>query len=636
MIWYERACELAGRYMPWAGRGEVREEFYDYLKFTGLRVRAEDALALAYGSTIVSGVLLSIATLAFALAGLPWVPVFFLALLGPLLFFSYFGNYPRNYARVYRVKVLGTMPEMVSNLAMALKINPNLERALGFAADRTKGSIGEELKDMVWGVYMRVHSSADQALLRFAEEWRDWNEDFSRSIHYLRGSMLEKREEERISMIDKAVEVILAGTSKKMDGFVSSLESPTIMLYFSGILLPLILIALLPTLSYVGTSIGPFEIFVAYCVVLPSLIYLWSRSILNKRPVTIVPPEIPEDHPGFPPRGRVSIGSKSFPAAPLILLASGGLSAVGLMASGSGKYLLDSSILVIWGISLGLSLYLYATTAHKARMRMGIKETEDEFIDALAHLGNRLGEGRPLEDALAHVGWVMKKSGIGEVFVKAANNVAIARKTLHSALFDPEEGALRFVYSDMIHNVMDVVVESSRKGSEAASAAVLRIARHLENLRQIEARIQEKLDSTVASMRATMVYFAPFIAGVVVVLQDLMNEQLLKTKEAATFSSFNPSTLEGPIGLDVSRAPDIAGALSGNANASSIPMGVLQLILGIYLIETVVIMTSYIEEIRSGADEVSKRIEIAKNLVLATAVFTISIITAHLFLSTVS
>ncbi len=634
MIWYERACKLAGRYMPWAAQGQVRDEFYDYLRFTGLEVDAKDALALTYGTTIFSTLFLLLATLLFGLANLPWFPLLFAALLVPLLLFYYLGNYPKSYAEIYRVKVLGSMPDLVSNLALSLKVNPNLENALDFAAKRTKGPVGEELKRMLWYTYMRIHTSAERALLKFAEEWKSWNEDFSRSIYYLTGSMMEKKEDKRISMIDKGVETILAGTSKKMDLFAASLESPTVLLYFSGILLPLILIALLPTLSYVGTSIGAWEIFIAYCIALPLGVYMWSKSILNKRPITILAPEIPDQHPGFPPKGKMLIRGKALPAVPLFLLITMGISIPGLIAP--RDYWLDPSILVIWGLALGISLYLWGTTRHKAVLKGEIEEAEDGFIDALSQLGNRLSEGRPLEDAFAHVGRVMGTSKVGLLFTGVADNIAMARKNLRSALFDREEGALRFVYSDLIWSVMEVVVESSQKGSEAAAAAVLRIARHLETLKQIEAKLQEKLDSTVESMQTTVMYFAPFIAGVVVVLQDLMNKQLLKSREAAGFASFNPGSLETPLSLDISSAPGIAGILGQETATKSIPMGVLQLILGIYLLEMVVILTSYIEEIRSGDDEVNKRMAIAKNLLVASAIFTVSIVVAKSFLGLVS
>jgi hypothetical protein len=553
---------------------------------------------------------------------------------------SYLGNYPKIYSEVYRVKVLGAMPEVISNMAMSLKLVPNLERAVEFAAKNTRGQMGVEFRKMTWDTYMRVYKSSDDALAKFAEKWKNWNEDFARSIYLLKGSLLEKNESKRLDDIDRSVDVILDGTVDKMEKFARSLNMPTLSLYFMGMILPLIMIAVLPTLSYVGTNIGARPLFIAYNLLLPFFIFVWSRSILSKRPVTAIPPEIPQEHPDVAPDRRLRLVNTTVPALPValafgLLISLPGISRLYRLltvpgAAASGTFLgLDPTILIIWGISAGISTYLIGTTIDRNRVRTIIKETEREFIDALIQLGSRLSEGRPIEDAFSRVGEVMKGSLAGEIFANSSKSVKLARKTLYSSLFDKDEGALKHVYSSTIHNVMEMVVEASRKSNEAAGIAVGRITEHLTKIREVDDKIESRLDEIVSSMRSTVLIFGPFVGGVVVSLQKMMNSQLLKAQTTTSFSS----ELEGsPISLGEVSNAGFFGPLGSKITVEPISMGILQLIIGLYMLEMVVIFSLYMSELYVGDDKVYKRMEIGKNLLLATLLFTLAIVITQMFL----
>ncbi|MEE9594497.1 MAG: hypothetical protein V3V92_03770 [Candidatus Hydrothermarchaeales archaeon] len=630
-MWYESACKIAGKYFSWIPGEIVKDDIEVYKKFTGLDAKKEDADALAKGASLLSVVPLLILTGVFAANGISWHPWLYLSILVPLFVLLSLRDYPKNYASVYKIRVAGAMPEMISNMALTLKVKPNLESALEYAAGRTRGPVGEEMRKLVWGIYMREHVSADKALEKFADEWKDWNKDFSASMHYLRGSMLEKSEIKRISMIDKGMDVVLNGASKRMLEYASSLEMPTTMLFFAGVLLPLILVALLPTLSYVGVSISSFGIFLAYCIFLPLLVYVWTRRILGKRPVSFSATAIPDEHPGLPPRGRMLIMGKAVPVL-IIPLFGLGLTVPGLMDLGWKIPLLDNTILVLWGLTIGLSAYLWITTKDKIKIRDEMKELEEDFVEVLHHLENRVAEDRPLEDALAHVGELMVHKKIGKLFTEISTATIIEHKPLGSILSD-ESGPLKFVHTDLIRSCLVTVVESSRKSSEAAAAVLSRISAHLDNLGRVEAKIKEKLGSTVETMQATMIYFAPFIAGVVVVLQDLMNKQLTKGRGMASIS-YDPASFQSHFNLDITGAPGLSGLLQGTLEPIS--MGILQIILGVYMLEMIVILTYYIEEIKNGDDVVVKKIAVSKNLVTGTIIFTVSIVLAGFFLGLVA
>ncbi len=627
--WYERLCGLFGRHMAWAALGGVSEEFHRNVEFLGLKVNDREAAALAYGAAVLSWLLIVFAATALALRGGPWKFLLFTSPVVSLALWYHLGNYPRYLAEERRAEIVASMPGLVGDLAMSLRIHPNMELALEFAANRNDGETGNELKDLLWGLYTRAHSSAEAALAWFAGEWRSWNEDFQHSIQYLCGSMMEGDEDTRIATIDKGVALIYDGAARKMNAFAASLETPTAVLYFFGILLPLIFIAVLPLLSYVGASLGALEIFLAYCVAIPALVFVLSNRIARKRPITLSHPEIPMDlsdeYAGvLGTRVRLKLKLLAWFATLLLVI-------IGLVAMKNATYAFSSSMLLVWGSTLGPSLYLWGTTRRRARALAEIKETERDFIVALDYLGNRLGEGRPLETAIEYTGRDMAGRRLGSLLAGASSSISMGGATVRSALFDPEIGALGPLPSRFIRSTFEIIVDSAERGSEIAASTVTRISSHLKNMLRIEDMIKEKLSAMVETMRSTAVYFAPFIAGVVVVLQETMNRQLMKSKLYAGNVDF--SLFEDYLPLDVSKMEGLLGMLQGTQEPIS--TGALQLILGIYLLELIVILTRYVESIRSGGNEITTRIETSKNLFLGISIFTGSIIVSKFFLAAV-
>lgn len=622
-MWYEDAARFAGKYMPWAGGyGEVEDEFHDVVRFTGLDVDARDAVALTYGGAVVAALVSAVA--GFFMFVLYQTPVFFaLVVIVPLLTLTYLGNYPNTYAGRYRVRVLGSMPGFISNMALSLKVIPNMEVAVDFSARRTKGPIGSALRKMVWDTYMRVYSSVDQALTEFADEWRAWNEDFARSIYFLKESMQERNEKRRIEAIERSVDTISRGTVEKMEEFVSSLDAPTMGLYFIGIIIPLVLVAVLPAVTYIGSSpVGAKAIFLVYDILLPLGILVWTRKILTKRPVTSTPVDIPSDHPGLPPEGRVTVGGINVPILPVSILVAVLISLPGILRfyqmataeglTGSPTYLgLDPTITIIWGMAIGAGLYLFGTTYHKEKVQREIMEVDGEFVDALVHLGNRLAENRPLEDALVQVSRVMKGSRVAEVFQRAGANLMVARMNFHGAFFDPDMGALKDIHSETIRNSMDMIIEASRKSSDAAAVAAGRIAGHLSQMRQLEKNIFQRMEEVMSSMQSTILFIGPLVGGVVVVLQRMMNTQMLK--------------MQGSQGTEITGAPSMISSLGEAAQSTPIPVGLMQIMIGIYILFIVTILSAYMVEIHSGDDRIRKRMVVGKNILTSAVVFTLAV-----------
>jgi Flp pilus assembly protein TadB len=583
---YVKFCHLADRFSIFKNIQRAPNELRENLEFIGIAVQPEEVVTLAISAALF--------TLVIAIAGVLLIRsslLLVLAAVMPVLAYVSVGWYPRWRAERARVLGMGEAPMLVSYMAMAMKVRPNLERAVQFAAENIKGSLGRGLRKYLLNAGLRKHVSVDEALLKFADFWGKWCDDLKRAIHLIRSSVLERSEARRLSVLDKALDISLQGMRERMQTFAAGLYLPTLMIYSIGVLLPLVLVAVLPVLSAIGICASTWQVFFIYCVGLPIAVWGLSRWALAKRPAAFPPPHVPNEANCV--RAAVIAVLAGFAGASPALISLLGPKVPGTICSLS----------ILWGITLSIVTYLHLTTIEAYELRTSIKRMEDEFHDSLVQLGNQITDGRPAESAFERVAIAMRGTLIADVFLRASNNIKLGFMGLRAALFDPEEGALKNVYSRPIHDTLRMLVDLIERSTKAAGDAVILISDHLNGLKQVEADIRKSLGEVVTSMRSVALFFAPLIAAVTSRLQGVLSSK-----------------------------PGTVPFLSSSA---SLPPDAFLLALGLYVVALVVILISYAAEIELGDDRLSKRVMIARGLPVAVAVFTTSVLVSQQLFSSI-
>lgn len=289
---------------------------------------------------------------------------------------------------------------------------------------------------------------------------------------------------------------------------------------------------------------------------------------------------------------------------------------------------LDLTLLILFGTALGLFIYFVGTNWQRKKVRDDVLQAEREFIDGLTQLGNRLSDGKPMEDAIVHVAKVMGDTKISKVFNDAARAVMIGRASLRSAFFDQKEGALRYVYSDTIKNVLHKVIEGNEKGAQTASITIFKTVEQLQKVQAIERSMKKKLDEVVTPMRLIIVGVGPAVAGVVVVLQKLINSYLIKSSgftAPGSVSGVGGTGLPGSVSVPIDTSKlDFA--------SKSIPSELLLIIVGIYLVLMVLILSRYMSGINHGEDKVAQQLEMGTNVIISVVIYAVTIAFTGLFL----
>jgi len=567
--------------------------------FAGLEVRPSEVFSLGFLAAMAAlGLVALVGVTAFALGLMDRAMAVLVVLCGgivPLLTYVYVGEYPKRRAAYMKVHSLGDVPEVISYIVMAMKLNPNIEMALKFAATNSKRQLAKDVKKLMWDLQIRAYDSMDMALGAFADDWGGYSEHFKRAVFLIKSATAEREEAMRTITLNRALDVVLQGTKGLMQSFSAELHSPTLILYSIFVMVPLAMVAMLPAAAIVGLRVNALELALLYDVLFPMATLVYAHSILLKRPAAFAPPDIPETR-------------HILPRSAWALLA--GTSGAGV--SSLYFFLPDlpvaSSVFFAWGLTAAISVYCLGVYAPSKRMRDQVKIMEEEFADSLFILGRRISEGKSPEDGFAYAA-TMTSGSMGRAYARAAYNIRCLRTTLSDAVLSPEFGAFSDVYSDRIRATIGMLVESSSKSGEVAGNSVVRLADHLKELQSIEGDIKKMLYTMTSMLKTTCTVFAPFIGGITLALSQSISEVVAHT--LANLGDMPESAREY-----FPMMPDFSAPLVSNDQ--------FVLIIGLYVIMLVIILLRFVGGIEHGDDRYEFMYSVGTVLPVAMAVFTVT------------
>ncbi len=618
LSWYERIVGASGQVIKLTPEQKSREKLENAIAFTGLRVEPAavmGSVVLALVMCVILGVLLIV------LGGVPPIGGLIVAALGaPAGYFLY--KYPMNMVKELRIKSSAQIVLAILYMVVSMRISPNLERALRFAAANVSGALAWDMRRLLWGIELREYYSAQQALDLYMVKWKEENEEFAEALRLIKDSesqtMVQGQRE-----LDEALTVILEGTKTRMKHYSQDLMMPVMVIHMMGIVLPILGAIMAPLAAvFLSDLVSPFHFVLGYDVILPVVLIVFIHNVLNRRPMTFSQIDISQ-HPDLPPKGTFTFRKGRLPAWPFGLLA--GLlflipaflhfaaNPTYLLQGIEGReittYSLMMSLFLTLGAGIGIAVYLFLANFQRIRIENDIRKMEGEFELALFQLGNRISTGTPTEVAIERSVEDMKDLKIAELFRLVLRNIRMFGFTFEDALFNGEYGALKYYPSRMIRNIMLTVTETARKGVSYASESMLKISRYLANIRETQEYLRDLLSETVSSMKFQAYFLTPIITGLIVSMTSVITKILSALGRYLQTVGFGDQ-----LGL-----VNVAGAF-GNMKASTSPE-LFQLIIGIYLIEVVFILVMFITKISIGENKTQQYYQTAVMLIVSLIVY---------------
>jgi len=620
--WYETVCNTLGKkFFKIPLDKKTIEELSNKLNFCGLEIKPNSVYATCIITILISAILGIIISFL-------WSGFYGLIIIGGGVSLGfYFYYYPSILTKYYRIQASSELVMTVLYMVVSLRLTPNLENAIKFAAENLSGPVGRDLKRMMWGLSTGKYISPEDLLNDLAAKWREENLEFYQAIDMIKTSMMEKGEK-RDRTLDESINVLLKGNMDRMKSYTTQLKMPLVMISTLGVTLPILTVIMFPIMTiFLTETIKPIMLVLFYNVLLPIVVYLLMGDVLRSMPLQTRVIDISQ-HPDAHPVGvyYIKFGGRRIRVPLLIVAILIGFLIISLgifMTSLPTKELvtpakLFGGLTILWGLASIIAFYSFFSYYKNIDIKNEIKETETEFDDAIYQLGHILYTGKPVESSLEKLSVSLKGLKIGDMFSGVLSNIRKFGFTLRKAFFDEKVGVAKYYPSRTIKNILKIIVDSTEKGVIGAAKTMISIAQYLKSVDKVEEYSKEILEETTSDMRFTLSLMAPITCGIVVGMATVM--VMILARIVFLLSSItglstampqlqNPSFIEGLV--DVKKI---------------IPAEWFLVIVGFYMLEVVILLSDFLAALEHGSDPLEKYKLIANGTITGMLIFSFSIL----------
>ncbi|MCX6709910.1 MAG: hypothetical protein NTV63_03070 [Candidatus Woesearchaeota archaeon] len=643
---FERACNFSERIFKITPDKKSEEEMWESIRICYLNATPTGIMSASIFYPMLLAILGSIASF---LIFQSFFFIFFFLLAATALMFI-IQKIPEFLADNWRMKASNQMVLCIFYVATYMRHTSNLELAVNFAAEHLTPPLSIDLKKIVWNIESGKYSSIKESLDVYFETWKKWNMEFVEAFHMIESSLYESSEDRRVSLLDKSLSLILEETYEKMLHYAHNLQSPITMLHMLGVIMPILGLVILPLVVNFMEGVLWYHIALLYNIILPVAVYYLGRNLLSRRPTGYGDVDISEQDRRFKAYENlvIKIGGTEFLISPILIagaiffafflagispliihmlmpdfdISFAQLDFLGYRISSSkditkagqivGPYGVGAtvlSLLIPLGLALAIGSYFYMRSKNLVKIRENSKTLEQEFASALFQLGNRVGDGLPIEIACGKVADIMKGTASGNFFEIVSINIRKLGMGITQAIFDKKNGALLNFPSHMIESSMKVLVESAKKGPLIVSQALMNVSQYIKEIHRVDERLKDLLADIISSMKSQISFLTPVIAGIVIGITSMITMIIGQLKDSM-------SSLGG-------ESTELGAGFSLNSFfGDGIPTYFFQIIVGIYVVEITYILIVISNGIENGADSLGERYRIGTILPKSVMLYT--------------
>jgi Ca2+/Na+ antiporter len=256
---YEKGCLFVNQYFSWVFKSidlEWDEKLEDALDFLHIDLKPREIMIFAWFSGLAVLIITFFFTLVAMLMGANSLYVLLIGFILAIGVIFFIPDYPVRLVNYERIRCLSYAPRLVAYMIIPLKQDPNIEKAVKFAAECGDDKLSEDLKQLLWHTWSGKHNSVDDALPELGLRWGAHIKGFRDALYAIRSSQLEKHETRRLDTLDRALRELLSNIQAEFKDFTNELRVPTSFLFMGGVLLPMVALMFLPVLSMMGLEIG--------------------------------------------------------------------------------------------------------------------------------------------------------------------------------------------------------------------------------------------------------------------------------------------------------------------------------------------------------------------------------------------
>ena len=388
--------------------------------------------------------------------------------------------------------MLNEAPTVISMMSTVLSSGGSLDASVRYVAENGPRHSAGLFRDLVTGTDCRESPDLRESLYGLISGFPPELAPYRRSL-YMVVSASDATGPERTRLLKDATESSLSGLKEAGEEYSSKLQTPCMLVFALGIMVPMILLSILPLLGMggeFGTAVGIPDAALEFIILalIPAAVGLVMVSIRGRNPMM----DMNAKDGGWWRLGLLVL------ILPLFALLSG-------YGMGTENALAASAVIA--------SLAVLAVSAGPYSDRMKRKKTENALKDMLFDLGNRLTTGENFESALTAALSVRKEckkisEALAKEYVLCRGDVPAAVRACVSPT-SPKMASL----------ICDVYGASMRNLADAGRLATA-LAHQIQDQDAVRKGTENKLRNMSDMMTGTAAVFAPLILGMSIMMMS--------------------------------------------------------------------------------------------------------------------
>ena len=392
--------------------------------------------------------------------------------------------------------LMNETPSVIGMMSITLTGNGSFDSAVREVAKNGPKYMSSIFRKIVLDADCREISDIKVAVMDVVSTFPKALSSFRRAMQIVVTAFESGDANERVTMMKDAEAIVLTGLKSMGESYSSSLNSPCMLIFGLGIMMPMILISMLPMLSIGGlfsvSFISSEMITMIVLVLIPLVVGTLIFSIRGKNPFF---------------KAQLSSSDIRYllplvSAIPIYLICA----RLGLDEDRSTIFAFIAA-----GIMTFCTIYP-SILKEKERVRI-----EDALKDALFELGNRLSMGENFETAVKKT-FESKKDCLSLSY-KIERELILCRGDIESAIV-----AVIGKISDKMTGHYCDIYRASLKDVHNAGRLATSVAHQIQDQNGVRKDIENKLKSTMDMMTGTSAIFAPLILGMSIVMLGPISE----------------------------------------------------------------------------------------------------------------
>ena len=386
--------------------------------------------------------------------------------------------------------LMNEAPSVIGMMSITLSSNGSFDSAVRDVAENGPRYMSSIFREIVLDADCRAICDIKKEVMDQISQFPKALSSFRRAMQIVVTAFESCDTAERISMMRDAENIVLSGLRSMGESYSSSLNSPCMLIFGLGIMMPMILISMLPMLSIGGlfsvSFIDSNMITATVLVLIPIIVGSLILSIRGRNPfykAVLSPKDIVFIFP-------------MLSAIPVYLICAR------LGIDGDRSIVLA---LIAAGLMTFISIYP-STLREKRRLKV-----EESLKDALFELGNRMSMGENFENAIKRT-FGSKKDCLSLSY-RIERELILCRGDIEKAI----TAVIGGISDGMTAHYRDIY-RASLKDVRSAGKLATSIAHQIQDQNGVRKDIENKLKGTMDMMTGTSAIFAPLILGMSIVM----------------------------------------------------------------------------------------------------------------------